>query len=59
MDIPNSTKLPNNGQESVHQPYFLLLQYKTNLPQADTSLLQTTDSYACTNKQQSIQFYLY
>ena len=44
-DIPNSGQLPNNEQESVHQPYFPLLQYKTNLPQADTSLLRTTDSY--------------
>ena len=59
MDIPNSGHLPNNGQESVHQPYFPLLQYKINLPQADTYLLQTMDSYMCTNKQRSIKFYLY
>ena len=56
---PNSGRLPNNGQESVHQPYFPLLQYKTNLPRADITLLQTTASYACTSKQRSIQFYLY
>ena len=57
-DIPNSRHLPNNGQESMHQPHFPLQQYKTNLPRADTSLLRTTDNYACTNKQRSIQFCL-
>ena len=50
-DIPNSGHLPNNGQESMHQPYFPLLHYKTNLPRADTSLFRTMDSYVCTNKQ--------
>ena len=59
LHIPNSRHLPNNRQDSVHQPYFPLLQYKTNLSQADTSLLRTMDSYACTNKQRPIQFYLY
>ena len=48
-DIPNSGHLPNNEQEPMHQQYFPLLQYKTHLPRTDTSLLRTTDSYACTN----------
>ena len=39
MDIPSSGHLPNNGQDFVHQPYFPLLLYKTNLPRVDTSLL--------------------
>ena len=56
-DIPNSGHLPNNGQESVHQPYFP--QYNTNLTRVDMSLLWTTDSCVCTNKQQSIQFHFY
>ena len=55
-DIPNSGHLPNNGQESVHQPYFPLLYYKTNLARADSFLLRTMDNCACINKQQSIQF---
>ena len=59
MGISNSRHLPNNEQESVHQPHFPLLQYKTNHPRADTSLLRTVGSYAYTNKQQSIQFHIY